>query len=106
MKYMYRAALLFLFMFLVSPLFSGEAEKITGKVSDVKTGKPVEADVKLLASSDNSLVKGTKCNADGSFLLENVSPGNYKLEAGFMEYSTLLVDNINKHPGRVYHLIH
>ncbi len=97
---MFRVAPLFLFIFLTSPLLSDPAGKITGKVTDNKTGSPVEADIKLFSSSDNSLVKGTKSNADGSFSLENLSTGSYKLEASLMEYSTLLVENISLTSGQ------
>lgn len=97
---MYRAALLFLLIFSAASVFSEQAGKISGKVTDGKTGTPVEADIKLLSQADNSLVKGTKCNTDGSFLLENITSGLYKLEAGCIEYSTLLVENINITAGQ------
>ncbi len=70
-----------------------ESGKISGTVKDSEKGTPLEADVKLF-TGDTVFVKGTKCDSAGSFVLENIPFGTYKLEAGLIEYSSLTVDKI------------
>ena len=68
---------------------------IKGKVNDSKTQFPLEADIKLFAQNDSVLIKGTKCDTNGIFFVENLNSGKYKLEIAFIEYSTLTIENIN-----------
>jgi hypothetical protein len=75
-------------------LYAQESGKITGKVTDAKDNSGVEADVKLLSSSDSSIIGGTKCNTDGSFSIEKIPYGTYRLEASFIGYSALRIENV------------
>lgn len=83
--------LFFIFSFSISLFAQGI---IKGKVTEQGTGTPLEADVKLFASGDSALVKGTKCLPSGEFSFDNVSAGNYRIEISLMEYSVLNIDNI------------
>lgn len=101
----------FLLAFLCSSLIFGftclyaqDPGKITGKVSDTQTGKPVEADVKLFKSDDNTLVSGTKCDASGNFTIEKVLPGLYKLEMSMVDYASLSVDKLRISEGQTLNL--
>ncbi len=62
------------------------AQHIKGKLITTE-GKPVEfATVALHREVDSVIVKGTVSNADGVFILEQVSRGRYFIKASFMGY--------------------
>ncbi|SHL63757.1 Outer membrane receptor proteins, mostly Fe transport [Chitinophaga jiangningensis] len=64
--------------------------KITGKVVDLSTTKPVEmASVVVLNSSDSTVVTGMYTNATGNFSFNNINPGIYVLRITFMGYDKL-----------------
>lgn len=75
-------------------LYSQDFGKITGKVTDAKDASGIEADVKLLSSADSSIIGGTKCDVNGSFSIEKIPFGTYRLEISFIGYSALRVDNV------------
>ncbi|MBN8583473.1 MAG: TonB-dependent receptor [Ignavibacteria bacterium] len=77
---------------------------IKGKVSDLSSSLPVDADVKLFKQGDSALVKGTKCNASGEFSLDAVPAGTYRLEVSLIEYSTMNVENISLTSGQTVSL--
>lgn len=77
---------------------------IKGKVSDLSSSLPVDADVKLFKQGDSALVKGAKCNASGEFTLDAVPAGTYRLEVSLIEYSTLNVENISLTSGQTVSL--
>ncbi|MFB6454863.1 outer membrane beta-barrel protein [Chitinophaga sp. Hz27] len=61
--------------------------KISGKIVDMTTTKPVEmASVVLLNSTDSTLVTGMYTNATGNFSFNNVAPGVYVIRVTFMGY--------------------
>lgn len=65
---------------------------ITGKVLDATDQSPVAyATVSLYDLSTNSVVNGTITNDDGSFEIENVSNGTYRVEVSFIGYETVSV---------------
>ncbi|WP_291912037.1 outer membrane beta-barrel protein [Chitinophaga sp. CB10] len=64
--------------------------KITGKVVDLSTTKPVEmASVVVLNSADSTVVTGMYTNATGNFSFNNITPGIYVLRITFMGYDKL-----------------
>lgn len=66
------------------------ALKVTGKVADVATGKPIEyASVVLLKQADSTMVTGAYTTPAGGFTLNNVVPGIYVLRITFMGYEKL-----------------
>ncbi len=55
--------------------------RISGKVFDSSTGKPVEySNIILLAKKDSSQVSGTVTDKDGKFLLTGIKAGRYFFE--------------------------
>ncbi|WP_142682951.1 outer membrane beta-barrel protein [Chitinophaga polysaccharea] len=66
------------------------ALKITGKVADIVTGKPIEyASVVLLKQADSSMVTGAYTSPAGTFSLNNITPGIYVVRITFMGYEKL-----------------
>ncbi|PSL46439.1 outer membrane receptor protein involved in Fe transport [Chitinophaga niastensis] len=66
------------------------ALKVSGKVADITTGKPVEyASVVLLRQADSSMVTGAYTSPAGGFSLNNITPGIYILRITFMGYEKL-----------------
>jgi len=64
--------------------------KITGKVADIATGKPIEyASVVLLKQADSSMVTGAYTTPTGTFSLNNITPGIYVVRITFMGYEKL-----------------
>lgn len=64
--------------------------KVTGKVVDIATGKPIEyASVVLLKQADSSMVTGAYTTPTGAFTLNNIIPGIYVLRITFMGYEKL-----------------
>lgn len=64
--------------------------KITGKVADIATGKPIEyASVVLLKQADSSMVTGAYTTPTGTFSLNNITPGIYVVRVTFMGYEKL-----------------
>ncbi|MCU0372719.1 MAG: TonB-dependent receptor [Ignavibacteria bacterium] len=76
--------------------FSNIKTKLTGKVSDKETGKPVEgAAVQIYSEKDTTkLVKGTASDKEGNFILEEFRPGKYMLRISFIGYNTSVIRNI------------
>lgn len=67
-----------------------DAVKVSGKVADAVTGKPVEyASVVLLRQADSSMVSGMYTTPAGTFAFNKVSPGIYVLRVTFMGYEKL-----------------
>ena len=63
------------------------ALKVTGKIVDIATGKPVEyASVVLLKQAYSSMVTGAYATPSGGFSLHNIVPGIYLLRISFMGY--------------------
>lgn len=64
--------------------------KVTGKVADIVTGKPIEyASVVLLKQVDSSMVTGAYTTPTGTFSLNNITPGIYVVRITFMGYEKL-----------------
>lgn len=75
-------------------VYSANAQGIiTGKVTD-KDSHGIEADIKLLKSTDSTMVSGAKCDVNGVFSIDNIPFGSYKMEVSFTGYSKLVVNNI------------
>jgi uncharacterized protein (TIGR02145 family) len=56
---------------------------ITGKVTDVSTGEPVEAaSVKIDPSGDSTIT-----GSDGTYVLRNINPGPYEIQASKFSYA-------------------
>jgi len=82
---------LFLFaLFLATPLgVLAQSGKITGKVVD-KDGQPlIGATVGIQGTTKGSIV-----DVDGNYLMLNVAPGTYTLEARYIGYATGVVQEV------------
>ncbi|MFI5222049.1 MAG: TonB-dependent receptor domain-containing protein [Bacteroidia bacterium] len=68
--------------------------KITGKIIDSITGKPVDYATISLAQGGNDgkdkMVNGTTTDESGSFVLNDIAEGNYKLFIYFIGYQTVV----------------
>jgi len=85
-----KIALLFLHLGLAVSLYAGTTGKITGTITDAETGEP------LIGA--NILVKGTALGAaadmDGYFMILNVPPGKYTIQAMFIGYNTKEISDL------------
>lgn len=76
---------IFFLLFAVN-LFAGTTGKISGKVTDAKTGEPL--------IGVNIIINGTSLGAasdiDGNYFIINIPPGDYELKASLIGYSTII----------------
>ncbi len=81
--------------FIFSPLFSQTTGKITGRILDADTQKPLpSASTVLVQASDSVRIGGSKSDKDGKFLIE-ARVGEYMLEVKYVGYRTELLKNIH-----------
>ncbi|HBZ37061.1 MAG TPA: hypothetical protein DEO59_00840, partial [Balneola sp.] len=75
---------------LVSVGVQAQSGKITGKLLDAETGEPlIGATVGIKGTT-----KGAVADIDGNYLMLNVAPGTYTLEARYIGYATLAVQEV------------
>ncbi len=81
--------LLFLLSFLPA-IITAQTGKIVGKVTDLQTGEP------LIGA--NVIVEGTSLggatNANGEYVILNVSPGTYTVKGRYIGYREVIIENI------------
>ena len=69
---------------------------VSGKVTDAKTGAPVEyATVALYNQANDALVTGTITMPDGKFKIDGIKSGTYYLKASFIGYNETTIRDIN-----------
>ena len=69
--------------------------KITGRIVDSLSGKPVEyTSISLTTQSEGKVVNGTTTDDKGVFKLTNVADGTYKMLMYFVGYKTGTLNNI------------
>ena len=77
-------------LFLVTVVFAGNTGKITGKITDVKTGDPlVGANIILVGT-----LMGAASDLDGNFFILNIPPGTYDLESRMIGYANTISKGI------------
>jgi hypothetical protein len=94
-RYAAKAIAIFLLCIAI-PVFcsAGDVGKITGKVIDKATGKPLAyANIVLIGTS-----RGAMSLEDGGFMILNVAPGVYDVQASFMGYKPVLVSGVVVEP--------
>ncbi|WP_306639690.1 outer membrane beta-barrel family protein [Sanyastnella coralliicola] len=75
-----------LLILLAIPSVAQDTFQVTGKVED-EQGKAMDlAMVVLLSASDSSIVKSVYTDQDGSFVLGQISSGDYTIEARMLSY--------------------
>ena len=89
---MLKKLLFFIFIiFLVNSIFAGTTGKITGRVVDENTGEP------LIGA--NVLIKDTPYGAstdlDGYYVILNIAPGSYTIQAMYIGYNTQEITEVN-----------
>lgn len=93
--------LLLLQVFLVTSIYAqpnpqAKNGRVTGKVTDASTQKPVEfASVMLLRPADSSIASGALTSENGQFVLENVAYGKYILKVQSISYDVFLLPNVS-----------
>ncbi|WP_299064685.1 outer membrane beta-barrel family protein [uncultured Polaribacter sp.] len=69
--------------------------QITGKIVDAEDSYPLEyASVALYKTSNKVLATGVVTNGSGQFIIDNVKPGNYYIEASFLGYQLKTINSI------------
>lgn len=69
--------------------------KLSGKVVDAASKQPVEyATISVLSRRDSSLVTGTVTDMQGSFVLEQIPAGAYRVKVSYIGYRTSTKDNL------------
>jgi outer membrane receptor protein involved in Fe transport len=82
---------LFLSALLVSPLaVLAQTGKITGKVIDKKTGEELIGVTVVIEGTSF----GAATDYEGKFLISNVKPGNYNLNASYVSYNKKVITNV------------
>ncbi|MEX0721898.1 MAG: TonB-dependent receptor [Balneolaceae bacterium] len=79
-----------LLFFLLHSFVVAQSGKIQGKVLEAGTGEPL---IGATVSIQNT-TKGTVTDVDGEYLMLNVEPGTYTLEARFIGYATAIVQEV------------
>jgi ferric enterobactin receptor len=93
-------AILILFYCSVFTIAAQKAEnsafgKIAGKIIDSISSKPIEyASISLLTDKGDKVVNGCTTDEKGSFKLENIPNGKYKMQIYFIGYKTGVENNI------------
>ena len=97
MKYVSKLILvLAVFTLLPASILAQEAGKIRGKVTDAETGEAlIGANVVIQGTT-----KGASTNIDGEYIILNVSPGTVTLEARYIGYANVVVENVKISTGR------
>ena len=77
-------------LFYAIPLFAGETGKISGVIRDAQTGEPL---VGVNVVVEGTVLGGTT-DEDGLFVILQLRPGHYALEAMYIGYADMRVENI------------
>jgi outer membrane receptor protein involved in Fe transport len=106
MKFMKNYFLTCCFVFLSSMAFSQRPNNLEGReipsiatiegiVVDQTTGLPIEyANVVLISRRDSSMAAGGITDSKGSFKIENIKLGRYRLKVSFLGYQAKVIDSV------------
>ena len=78
---------------LVAMITSAEAQNVSvkGTVRDAKTGEVLPlVNVGLMRVADTVFVRGNATDFDGKFVIKDVKPGKYLLQASYVGYEKYL----------------
>jgi iron complex outermembrane recepter protein len=64
---------------LVQPIVFAQASPVTGRVVDPQGASVANAEISLVPSGSGQRTRTTRSNADGSFAIDSVAPGQYAL---------------------------
>src|SRR3970040_3036809 len=82
---------LILFSFSLSLIFAGTTGKITGIVTDSKTGEALPF-VNIIIEGTNL---GAATDIDGNYVILNIPPGKYNIKAQYIGYQPVRVENVS-----------
>ena len=82
--------LLFLFLIITNPLFSGTTGKISGVVSSSETNAPLIGVNVVLANTS----LGTVTDSLGTFALLNIPPGDYSIQVSMIGYADFTLEDV------------
>src|SRR5258706_6166390 len=69
--------------------------KITGKVTDSTSGKPIDyATISLFLQNDKKATNGTTTDSTGAFEIKDAAAGNYKIVVEFIGYKAYTINNV------------
>ncbi|HEY6438024.1 MAG TPA: TonB-dependent receptor, partial [Ignavibacteriaceae bacterium] len=82
----------FLLLFLLTPIiiYTGTTGKLSGIITDSQTGEPLVGANIIIVESD----LGAAANLNGSYVILNISPGNYDVKISYIGYETLLIKDV------------
>jgi outer membrane receptor protein involved in Fe transport len=87
-------------LFVVNSIYGGTTGKITGRVIDSETGKPLPSAIVI--------VEGTKLGAstdeDGNFMIINIPPNNYTLTIRYVGYAGTKIKDVSVSMDKTTHL--
>jgi hypothetical protein len=78
-------------LFLIGNVLFIQAQSISGKIVDDKQALIEFANIIVLNPADSSLITGTMSSESGTFLIENISPGQKLLKISYIGYLTQLI---------------
>ena len=79
-----------MFIIMTNTVWAGVSGKITGVVTDGKTGEPIAAVNVVLGGTDY----GASTNLDGEYIIINVVPGIYNISASYVGYATMTQEDV------------
>ncbi|MBT8283529.1 MAG: carboxypeptidase-like regulatory domain-containing protein, partial [Muriicola sp.] len=82
---------IFIIMGLLPLLCLGQSFKVSGSVKDAEGNPLPYANVILLQVTDSTQIKGISADDNGRFILSDISPDIYYLQAAYFGYSSVLV---------------
>lgn len=82
---------IFIFLGLLPLLCLGQSFKVSGSVKDAEGNPLPYANVILLQVSDSTQIKGISADDNGRFILDNINPDIYYLQAAYFGYKSVLV---------------
>ena len=89
-----KAIITVLFVMISAAIFA-QTGKISGKVSDKKTGETlIGVTVKIKGTT-----KGTSTDVEGRYVIGTLTPGKYIIEASYIGYSTKNITEIDVKSG-------
>ena len=81
--------------------YAGNVGKITGTVVDKATGEPLKfANIVIIGTSMGAMALG-----DGTFLVLNVAPGAYDVQASYVGYKPLRINGVIIEPDLTRNLV-
>jgi len=88
---MKKSVLFFLLFFLFSTTVAlAQTGKITGRVTDAETGEPLPGVNVILVGTE----MGAATGVEGYYNIINVPPGSYTMQASFIGYATITLQNV------------